>query len=108
VYSFEVLVAKKLKTFYERETGKDLYDIYRSLQGRTDSDMKRIVNTLRRVLRAEGIKYRDFVSGVSGALQDDELIAGVHASSNPYIPRTLRIGWKQAAEDISRKLTPYL
>jgi predicted nucleotidyltransferase component of viral defense system len=37
VYCFETLVAKKLKTSYERETGKDLYDIDRSLQGRTDS-----------------------------------------------------------------------
>ena len=108
VYSFEALVAKKLKTFYERETGKDLYDIYRSLQGRTDSDMRKIVSTLRKVLKVEGIKYTDFVSGVSGALQDEELIASVHASSNPYIPRTLRIGWKQAAEHIRKKLTPYL
>lgn len=108
VYSFEALVAKKLKTFYERETGKDLYDIYRSLQGRKASEMREIVSALRRVLRAEGIKYRDFVLGVSRALQDDVLIASVHASSNPYIPRTLRIGWKQAAEDIRKKLTPYL
>jgi predicted nucleotidyltransferase component of viral defense system len=108
VYSFDALVAKKLKAFYERETGKDLYDIYRSLQGRKASEMKSIVSTLRRVLKAEGIKYTDFVSGVNRALQDDELIARVHASSNPYIPRTLRIGWKQAAEDIRKKLTPYL
>lgn len=108
VYSFEALVAKKLKTFYERETGKDLYDIYRSLQGRKASEMRKIVSALRRVLRAEGIKYRDFVLGVSRALQDDVLIASVHASSNPYIPRTLRISWKQAAEDIRKKLTRYL
>jgi predicted nucleotidyltransferase component of viral defense system len=108
VYSFESLVAKKLKTFYERETGKDLYDIYRSLQGRKASEMREIVSMLRKVLAAEGIKYSDFVSGVSRALQNDELIASVHASSNPYIPRTLRIGWKQAAQDIHKKLTPYL
>ena len=108
VYSFEVLVAKKLKTFYERETGKDLYDIYRSLQERTDSDMRKIVSDLRRVLRAERIKYTDFVSGVSRALQDEDLIARLHASSNPYIPRALRIGWKKAAEGIRKKLTPYL
>lgn len=108
VYSFDALVAKKLKTFYERETGKDLYDIYRSLQGRKANEMRKIVSTLRKVLKAEGIKYRDFVSGVSSALQNDALIASVHASSNPYIPRTLRIDWKQAAKDILKKLTPYL
>jgi predicted nucleotidyltransferase component of viral defense system len=107
-YSFEALVAKKLKTFYERETGKDLYDIYRSLEGRTDAEMRRIVSTLRRVLKAEGIKYSDFVSGVSEALEDEELIASVHASSNPYIPRTLRVGWRQVADNIRKKLIPYL
>ena len=108
VYSFESLVAKKLKTFYERETGKDLYDIYRSLEGRTDAEMRRIVITLRRVLKAEGIKYIDFVSGVSKSLEDKQLIASVHASSNPYIPRTLRVGWKQVADNIREMLVPYL
>jgi len=108
VYSFEALVAKKLKTFYERETGKDLYDIYRSLEGRTDAEMRRIVRVLRRVLNAEGIKYSDFVSGVSKALEDEELISRVHASSNPYIPRTLRIGWRQVADNIRRTLIPYM
>jgi predicted nucleotidyltransferase component of viral defense system len=108
VYSFEALVAKKLKTFYERETGKDLYDIYRSLEGRTDAEMRRIVSTLRRVLKAEGIRYSDFVSGISRALEDEELIASVHASSNPYIPRTLRVGWSQVADNIRKTLVPYL
>jgi hypothetical protein len=30
--------------------------------------MRKIVNALRRVLKAEGIKYPDFVSGVKRAL----------------------------------------
>jgi predicted nucleotidyltransferase component of viral defense system len=108
VYSFEALVAKKLKTFYERETGKDLYDIYRSLEVGTDAEMRRIVSTLRIVLKAEGVEYGDFVSGVSRALEDEQLIASVHASSNPYIPRTLRVGWRQVAGNIHKKLVPYL
>ena len=108
VYVFEALVAKKLKTFYGRETGKDLYDICRSLEGKSDIEMRRIVSTLRRVLKAEGIKYSDFVWGVSRALEDEELISRVHASSNPYIPRTLRIGWRQVADNIRKKLIPYL
>ncbi len=108
VYSFETLVAKKLKTFYERETGKDLYDIYRSLERKNDSEMRKIISALRRVLKSEGIKYSDFVAGVSKALKDEDLIAGMHASSNPYIPRTLRIHWGQAARRIREKLIPYL
>jgi len=108
VYSFEALVAKKLKTFYERESGKDLYDIYRSFEGRGDDELKKIVTMLRRVLRAEGIEYRDFVSGIEKTLDDEELIARVHASSNPYIPRSLRINWMDAANQIRNRLMPLL
>jgi predicted nucleotidyltransferase component of viral defense system len=107
-YSFEALVAKKLKTFYERESGKDLYDIYRSLEGRSDDEIRRMASMLRRVLKSEDIKYSDFVSGLTRTLDDQDLIARVHASSNPYIPRSLRIDWKDAAKEIRQKLMPFL
>jgi len=108
VYSFETLVAKKLKTFYERESGKDLYDIYRSLEERSNDEVRRIVAVFRRVLKAEGIEYREFVSGMSKALENKQLISRVHASSNPYIPRSLRINWMDAADDIWKSLIPFL
>jgi len=107
-YSFEALVAKKLKTFYERESGKDLYDIYRSLEGRSDDEVRRIVAMLRRVLKSEGIEYREFVSDVTRTLEDEHVIARVHASSNPYIPRSLRIDWRNTAKDICERLIPFL
>lgn len=108
VYSFETLVAKKLKTFYERESGKDLYDIYRSLEGRNDDEVRRIVAMLQRVLKAEGINYHEFVSGVNKTLENEDLIARVHASSNPYIPRGLRVNWSDAARNIRERLNPFL
>jgi len=107
-YSFEALVAKKLKTFYERESGKDLYDIYRSLEGRSNDEIRRVVWVLRRVLKSEGIKYIDFVSGLTRTLDDQDLIARVHASSNPYIPRSLRIDWNDAARGIRQRLVSFL
>jgi predicted nucleotidyltransferase component of viral defense system len=108
VYSFEALAAKKLKTFYERESGKDLYDIYRSLEGRSNDEMRRIVTMLRRVLKSEGIKYSDFVSGFTRTLDDQDLMARIHASSNPYIPRSLRIDWRDAAKETRQRLAHFL
>jgi predicted nucleotidyltransferase component of viral defense system len=53
-YSFPVLVAKKLKTFYERGSGKDLYDIYYSLK--IMKDVREIIEALNGVLKAEKIE----------------------------------------------------
>lgn len=108
VYSFHSLVAKKLKTFYERETGKDIYDIYRSLEKCKPSTMKQVVSILKRVLEAERIAYDDFVSGIDTALSDANRLRRVHASTNPYIPLSLRLDWVKAAREIRERLLPLL
>jgi len=100
-YTFPVLVAKKLKTFYERGSGKDLYDIYYSLK-MTDN-VQEIVEALKNVLKAEEIGYEEFVSGFLGKLKDRESLRRVHASTNPYVPRKLRVSWVEIAGEIEEK-----
>jgi len=104
VYSFHSLVAKKLKTFYEREAGKDLYDIYRSLEKCKPRDMEQIISMLKKILKAEGIEYDDFVSRVDTTLSDINRLWKLHASSNPYIPRPLRLDWAKAGLEVREKL----
>lgn len=108
VYSFSSLVAKKLKTFYERETGKDIYDIYRGLEKCKPSDMRQIISMLKRVLEVERIPYEDFVSRVDAALSDADRLRRVHASTNPYIPVSLRLDWVKAACEIRERVLPLL
>lgn len=108
VYSFHSLVAKKLKTFYERQAGKDLYDIYRSFQKCKPSGTKQIVSTLKEVLEAEDIAYDNFASSVDTALSDANRLWKVHASTNPYIPRSLRIDWAEVGRELREKLMPLL
>lgn len=102
VYPFPVIVAKKLKTFYERGSGKDLYDIYYSLE--IVEDVSEIIEALKEVLKAEDIDYKEFSDGFLSKLKDREVIRRVHASTNPYVPRKLRIGWVKIAKEIERKL----
>lgn len=101
-YSFPVIVAKKLKTFYERGSGKDLYDIYYSLK--IMKDVREIVKALKDVLKAEEIEYEDFAKGFLRKLRDREAIRRVHASTNPYVPRKLRVGYVEIARKIEEKI----
>jgi predicted nucleotidyltransferase component of viral defense system len=101
-YSFPSLVAKKMKTFCERGSGKDLYDIYYSLK--IVKDVDEIVNVLKDVLKAEKIEYDEFVKGFLHKLGDRDAIRRVHASTNPYIPRKLRVSYVEIAGEIEEKV----
>ena len=105
-YSLPTLVAKKVKAFYERESGKDLYDIYYGL--RKNDDDKKVAEVLREVLAAEGIDLGEFSEKFPRQLADRERIESVHASTNPYIPRELRLDWVSAADEIGKRLLPFL
>ncbi|MEM2914447.1 MAG: nucleotidyl transferase AbiEii/AbiGii toxin family protein [Candidatus Bathyarchaeia archaeon] len=106
VYTFPLLVAKKIKAFYERGSGKDLYDIYYSLK--IIKNPEEIVNALKEVLKAENIGYGEFVNEFIRKLEDKKSIARVHASTNPYIPRDLRVNWVEIAMEIKNKLRVHL
>jgi predicted nucleotidyltransferase component of viral defense system len=58
-YSFPVIVAKKLKAFYERGSGKDLYDIYYSLK--IMKDVREIVKALKGVVNYPTLKGEGFL-----------------------------------------------
>lgn len=106
VYSFHTLIAKKLKTFYEREEGKDVYDLYYSLK--VAKDIGKVIPILKDVLVAANIDYDEFVTELPRKLSDSKKMKSLHASTNPYIPTNLRIGWDVAAQAISKKIVRYL
>ena len=64
VYTFPVLVAKKIKTFYERGSGKDLYDIFYSLK--IAKEIKEIVDAFIDVLPKAMTRKLIRDSGLSG------------------------------------------
>ncbi len=101
-YPFPNLVAQKMKTFYERGSGKDLYDIYYSLK--IVKDVREVIIVLKDVLKAEKIGYDEFVRGFLHKLGDEDTIRRVHASTNPYIPRKLRVSYIEIAKDIQEKV----
>lgn len=105
-YPFPVLVAKKIKTFYERGSGKDLYDIFYSLK--IVKDVQEIINALKSVLKFEEIEYNEFIKEFIRKLNDEKSIARVHASTNPYIPKKLRVNWIDIATKVKDELEPRL
>ena len=106
VYSFHTLIAKKLKAFYERDEGKDVYDIYSSLK--ITNEIGTIIEILKDVLISVDIKYDDFKTRVLEKLQDGQKMKSLHGSTNPYIPKNLRVGWDVAAKYVLDKIGPHL
>ena len=106
VYSFDTLVAKKFKAFYERDEGKDVYDIYYSLK--LNNNLPAIIRILKEVLKSARIDYDDFAKEIPRKLADAKLMKSLRLSANPYIPKNLRLNFAKAADDISKKIVPHL
>lgn len=106
VYSFETLIAKKLKTFYEREEGKDVYDIYHSLQ--LNNNWVKIIPILKDVLKSSKIDYDEFAREIPKKLADSKMMKSLRASANPYIPKNQRIDFIKASAKISQIIMSHL
>ncbi len=106
VYSLHTLIAKKLKAFYERDEGKDVYDIYSGLK--ITSEIGTIIEILKDVLISADIKYDDFRARMTEKFLDGQKMKGLHGSTNPYVPKGLRVGWDVAAKEILGKIGPHL
>lgn len=107
VYSFDTLIAKKIKTFYEREEGKDVYDLYYSLRS-NQTGLAKVISILKSVLQSAKIDYDEFKKEFPNKLSDSKKMKSLHASTNPYIPKNLRIDFLKASKLISEKVMPLL
>jgi predicted nucleotidyltransferase component of viral defense system len=89
--SLSTLVAKKIVAFSDRFSGKDLYDIYYALK--SGVNLMQVAEALTQILASEHIERNEFITDLTKKLEDERKIERVHASSNPYIPRKLRVNW---------------
>ena len=99
-------MAKKLKAFYEREEGKDVYDLYYSLQ--LNNNVTKIIPILKDVLESAQIDYGEFKKEILRKLADANLMKSLRLSANPYIPKNLRIDFVNASKEISDKIVKRL
>jgi predicted nucleotidyltransferase component of viral defense system len=106
IYSFETLIAKKLKAFYERSEGKDVYDLYHSLK--LNDNFDEIIPILKDVLKSSKIDYDEFKKEIPKKIADSKMMTRLHASTNPYIPKNSRIDFIKASKEISKKIMPHL
>ncbi|MGI0045727.1 MAG: nucleotidyl transferase AbiEii/AbiGii toxin family protein [Nitrosotalea sp.] len=106
VYSLDTLIAKKFKAFYERDEGKDVYDLYYGL--RQNSNPSKIIPILKDVLKSARIDYDEFSDEVKRKLGDKALMSSLRLAANPYIPKGLRIDFVKASDEISKKIVRHL
>lgn len=89
-----------------REEGKDVYDLYYSLKAR--SNIAKVIPILKEVLKSARINYAEFKKELPKKLADSRKMKSLHASTNPYIPKNLRIDFVKASTIISKKIVPHL
>jgi len=70
--------------------------------------MTKIIQILKDVLKSSKIDYDEFVKEIPRKLADSTMMKSLHASTNPYIPKNLRIDFIKASSEISKKILPHL
>ncbi len=86
VYRLEELLARKMYALYRRTEGKDIYDIFYSLEL---ADKTKFHDSLKRFISKKGIDFDSFILELSKKLRhvDSKYIS---AKTNGYIPLALR------------------
>ena len=106
VYPLHALIAKKLMAFYQRGEGKDVYDIHVGLK--ITEEIGAVIKTVKDTLKHSDTEYDDFKAVVQERFQDGQIIKDRRGSTNPYIPKNLRMDWDVAAGDVWDRLKPHL
>lgn len=104
-YSLEDLMGQKLVALYQRNLGKDIFDIYHALE--LDIDMPVLCKTLEKRLLFIHIDsnlhefFSDLLEKRSALLKD---AANIGNSANHYIPRSLRPDWQVLISSLWERL----
>ena len=104
-YSFESLIARKLVALYDREDGKDIYDLLYSLK--KDFDKKKAMNFTKKMCKFYKIEYNKFFDNLLAKFdQFENNHKHIGNSTNHFLTRNNLIEWnfiiKQLKQDIER------
>lgn len=100
-YSLEDLMARKLIALYDRTEGKDMYDVFYSLD--LDFDMDSLTRALD--LMCELYRIDHFLEKLLLKLRDAKKnILYIENSTNHFIPRSLRPDWKIFVDTLIMKV----
>ncbi len=102
-YSLEDLIARKLIALYDRTEGKDIYDIFYSLD--LDFDKSKLLKALSVMLEFYKIDSGNFIGGMVPKLREAKKnSAYIGNSTSHFIPRNLRPDWKIFIDTLIMKL----
>ena len=85
-YSLEELLGMKLRAFYQRKKGRDLFDLSVALSRRPDLDCAKVVDCFQRYMEAAGdrVSRAQFEANLDGKLAD----AAFHSDIRPPLAAT--------------------
>ncbi|RLB80431.1 MAG: hypothetical protein DRH15_07600 [Deltaproteobacteria bacterium] len=103
VYSLEDLMARKLIALYNRMEGKDIYDLFYCLD--MDFDKENLFKALKIMQNFYRINQASFVNDLLSRLKNARKNSYyVGNSTNHFIPRDLRPGWKVFIDTLILKI----
>ncbi len=103
VYSLEDLLARKLITLYSRMEGKDIYDLFYSLD--LNFNKEQLHKALKIVLQLHRINRTAFSKELTAKLNEARKNANyIGNSTNHFIPRNLRPDWKVFIDTLILKI----
>lgn len=103
IYSLEDLMARKLITLYNRMEGKDIYDLFYSLD--LDYDKENLNKALKIMLEIYKINQTDFEKELIMKLKTARKNASyIGNTTNHFIPRNLRPNWKILIDTLISKI----
>jgi predicted nucleotidyltransferase component of viral defense system len=97
-YIFENLIAMKFITLYDREEGKDIYDLYYSLKSKYEFDL--LNKSLKKLIKYYEIKKDIFNFVIKKLVSFKEKYKIFQNSTNHYIPKSLRPDWKMLTQGL--------
>jgi predicted nucleotidyltransferase component of viral defense system len=102
-YSLEDLMARKSIALSDRTEGKDIYDLFYSLD--LDFDASRLAKALSGILEFYKMDKTAFVDQLLTRLKDAKKNSSyIGNSTNHFIPRNLRPEWKIFIDTLARKI----
>ncbi len=104
-YELDELLATKLRAFYQRRKGRDLFDLAVGLDNAA-SDPRRIVEAFNKYMGREGsrVTRAQFERNLSGKLQDPQFGVDV----GPMLAHGYQWDMAKAAQEVSGQLVPLL
>jgi len=103
IYSFESSIARKLLALFQREEGKDIYDLFYSLK--KDFDKKKVIRFTREMCKFYEVEYKTFFQKLLEKFgQFEANCKYLGNSTNHYLTKDNMLDWKFIINELKQEI----